>query len=53
MVVKKAEWWLGPTTPDQCGQNSECISVGYNSEEKKSTLLGIGTAKVKPNSLEA
>ena len=18
---KKAEWWLGPTTPDQCGQN--------------------------------
>ena len=21
MVVKKAEWWLGPTTADQCGQN--------------------------------
>ena len=21
VVVKKAEWWLGPTTPDQCGQN--------------------------------
>ena len=21
MVVKKAEWWLDPTTADQCGQN--------------------------------
>ena len=21
MVVKNTEWWLGPTTPDQCGQN--------------------------------
>ena len=21
VVVKMAEWWLGPTTSDQCGQN--------------------------------
>ena len=21
VVVKMAEWWLGPTTPDQCGEN--------------------------------
>ena len=34
MVVKKAEWWLGPTTPDQYGQNPDrntpklvCISL--------------------------
>ena len=19
-----AEWWLGPTTPDQCGENPDC-----------------------------
>ena len=22
-----AEWWLGPTTPDQCGQNPACIYI--------------------------
>ena len=25
MVEIKVEWWLGPTTPDQCGQNPACI----------------------------
>ena len=22
---KEAEWWLGPTTPDQCGQNPAIV----------------------------
>ena len=26
MVVKKAEWWLDPTTADQCGQNCALCS---------------------------
>ena len=27
VVVICPEWWLGPTTPDQCGQNPEFGSV--------------------------
>ena len=25
-----AEWWLGPTTPDQCGQNPGICKVKRN-----------------------
>ena len=27
VVVKMAEWWLGPTTPDQCGQNPASFQI--------------------------
>ena len=27
-MVKMAEWWLGLTTPDQCGQNpGQCMYI--------------------------
>ena len=29
VVVKMAEWWLEPTTPDPCGQNLLLYSVKY------------------------
>ena len=32
MVVKKAEWWLRLTTPDQCGQNPDNIVRGQQTQ---------------------
>ena len=29
VVVKKAEWWLDPTTANQCGQNPGADSIAH------------------------
>ena len=40
VVAKTAEWWLGPTTADQCGQQKTGYAVrsGMN---KLSTLINV------------
>jgi len=38
VVVKFTEWWLGPTTTDQCGQNPD---IYYMTQRYLLRLMGL------------